>query len=195
MSIKQVEVRRQRSQSQRWNFFYLNFTSFRDCNTPVWIHRSLRNGAKSLKCHTRGFLLFFPWSSVSSNFQVTRAKKLTIWIRLSPIGPPLKRFWTITPVSIHTWLWNDSQSFGLGVGWGGMGLMGLGGVGLKVMGWSIRDVVFYCFSGSSARDRDNRINKVTSPIAAIKYLRFALVTSCLKYEQAIENLRVDMEHN
>ena len=39
----------------------------------------------------------------SSNFKVTRLKKSLI---LTQIG----RFQTVTPVSIHRWIWNDAQS-------------------------------------------------------------------------------------
>ena len=38
-----------------------------------------------------------------SNFKVTLDKKWTILTRI-------ERFWTVTPVWIHQWLWNDAQS-------------------------------------------------------------------------------------
>ena len=53
------------------------------------------------------------WSSIEEvpycfeghplNFKVTRLKKSSI---LAKIG----RFWTVTPIWIHLWLWNDAQS-------------------------------------------------------------------------------------
>ena len=39
------------------------------------------------------------------NFKVTRDKKLSIFTQIG-------RFWTLTPVKIHWWLWNDAQSLG-----------------------------------------------------------------------------------
>ena len=81
--------------------------------TPFWIHWWLWNEAQNLKQHGRGVLLFFKvicqisrsivFQGDLSNFKVTRDKKLSILTRIG-------RFWTVTPVWFHWWLWNDAQS-------------------------------------------------------------------------------------
>ena len=68
--------------------------------TQIWIHQWLRNDAQSL--NRRGALLFFKVGH-TSNCKVTRLKKSSI---LTQIG----RFRTVTPVWIHWWIWNDTQS-------------------------------------------------------------------------------------
>ena len=69
--------------------------------TPVWIHMWWWNDAQSLMMLRRGALLFF--KVIHQVWKVTQDKKL-------PILTQIRRFWTITPVWIHRWLWNDAQS-------------------------------------------------------------------------------------
>ena len=76
------------------------FNRFRTI-TPVSIHWWLRNDAQSLKEHRRGALLFFKVIHLISRSHET--KKLLI---LTQIG----HFRTVTPVWIHQWLRNDTQS-------------------------------------------------------------------------------------
>ena len=68
--------------------------------TSVWIHPLLRYAAQSLMQYKRMPYCFF---CQSSNFKVAQNKKSLIvtWI---------ERFWTVTPVWIHQWIWNDAQS-------------------------------------------------------------------------------------
>ena len=69
--------------------------------TAVWIHQGLWNDTQSLKQHRRGALLFF---------KVIRQISRTLGAKKSSILTQIGRFWTVTPVCIHQWLWNDTQS-------------------------------------------------------------------------------------
>ena len=69
--------------------------------TPVWIHTWLLRDAQRLMQYRRGALLFF--NVICQISRSRRTKKLPIlnWIVC---------FRTVTPVWIHPWLWNDTQS-------------------------------------------------------------------------------------
>ena len=57
--------------------------------------------AYSLKQHRKGALLFFKVIHRISRSHGTKK---------SPILTRIERFWTVTPVWIHRWRWNDAQS-------------------------------------------------------------------------------------
>ena len=76
------------------------FSRFRAI-TPVWIHMWWWNDAQSLMWHRIGALFFFKVIRQISRSHGT--KKLPILTRIG-------HFWTVTPVWIHWWLWNDAQS-------------------------------------------------------------------------------------
>ena len=90
------EVKRQGQRAQKK--FYPNL-GFSGPKLQFWIHRWLRNCAQSLKLHRRRALfkviLEISWSH--------RTKTSSIFTRI-------ERFWTVTPVWIHQWFWNDAQS-------------------------------------------------------------------------------------
>ena len=73
MSMTKVQVKSQRSMSQRSKQILPQFGCFRTV-TPVWIHQWLWNNAQSLKLHRRGALLFF--KVIYSNIKVTHDKKI-----------------------------------------------------------------------------------------------------------------------
>ena len=75
-------------------------SSFRTL-TPVWIHIWQWNQANSWKQHRRGAILSFKVIC-----QISRShgsKNRQIW-------PRLDVSWTVSPVWIHWWIWNDAQS-------------------------------------------------------------------------------------
>ena len=70
------------------------------------------------------------------------------------------RFWTVTPVWIHWWIWNETQS------------------------WCCIEDMPYYFSGHPSNFKvtraknwrfESNLSKITRPVAAIKSLRFALL--------------------
>ena len=79
--------------------FDLNW-GFPDCNSSLNSPMARKWCTKLEVAQKRGPIVF---EGHLSNFKVTRPKKLSI---LTQIG----RFRTVTPVWIHWWLWNDSQS-------------------------------------------------------------------------------------
>ena len=96
MSMQEVKVRGQRSKSE----VMTPLSRFRTV-TPLWIHIWWWNDAQSLMLLRRGALLFFKVIC-----QISRShgsKKRRFW-------PKIGRFRTVTPVWIHQWLWNDTQS-------------------------------------------------------------------------------------
>ena len=76
------------------------FSHFRTI-TPVWIYIWRWNDAQSLMWHRIGALLFL---------KVIRLISRSHGTKKSPILTRIGRFWTVTPVWIHWWLWNDAQS-------------------------------------------------------------------------------------
>ena len=76
------------------------FSRFRTI-TPVWIHMWWWNDAQSLMWHRICALFFF-----KVNHQISRLHRT----KKSPILTRIGHFWTVTPVWIHWWLWNDAQS-------------------------------------------------------------------------------------
>ena len=69
--------------------------------TQVWIQWWLRNNAQSLMWCRRGALLFF---------KVIHQISRSLETQKSPILTRIERFRTVTPVWIHRWFWNDTQS-------------------------------------------------------------------------------------
>ena len=88
-----------------------------------------------------------------SNLKVTRAEKSTICLRF-------EHFWMITPVLIHRWIWNESQSF--------------------KRHW--RGTLLF-FKVIHPISRSHRPNKFIRLVTAIKSLRFAL----FKYSPQMQN--------
>ena len=97
------------------------FSRFRTI-TPVWIHMWRWNDAQSLMWHRIGALFFFKVIHQISRLHGTKKSPILTWI---------EHFWTVTPVWIHRWLWNDAQSltystanknfaFLAGNGWAGL---------------------------------------------------------------------------
>ena len=66
--------------------------------TLAWIHICWRNDVQGLICHRRWALSF---SRSSIKFQGHTGQN---------ISTQFGHFWTVTPVWIHRWLWNDAQS-------------------------------------------------------------------------------------
>ena len=66
---------------------------------PVWIQIWQWNDTQSLMWYRRGALLVF-----NVIFKLTQDQKK------SPILTWIERFWIVTPVWIHWWLWNKAQS-------------------------------------------------------------------------------------
>ena len=69
--------------------------------TPVWIHQWVWNAAQSLKLHRRGALLFFMFIH-----QITRSQGS----KNHQILTQIERFQYVTPIWIHQWVRNDTQS-------------------------------------------------------------------------------------
>ena len=67
--------------------------------SELWLQFELTNGYKMMH-KARSSIEGVPYLS---NFKVARDKNSSM---LTQIG----RFWTVTPVWIHWWLWNDAQS-------------------------------------------------------------------------------------
>ena len=96
MSMQTVKLRGQRSRSQ----VKTQFSRFRTI-TPIWIPMWWWNDAQSLMWHRIGALFFFKVIHQISRLHGTKK---------SPILTRIGHFWTVTPVWIHWWLWNDAQS-------------------------------------------------------------------------------------
>ena len=170
--------------------------------TPSWIHQWVRNDAQSLKKHRRGALLFCKvirqisrshgsknrriwtrlgvsglyfqfeftsgyemlhkaWSSIEEVpycFPSSSIKFLGHRDNISPILTRIERFWTVNPVWIHQWLWNDAQS----------------------LAWYRRSaLLFFKVINPISVTRAEKLTisiqfDIIRPVAAIKFLRFAL---------------------
>ena len=79
--------------------FYPNL-GFSGPKLYFWIHRWLRNYAQSLKWHRRRALF-------KVILQISRSHRT----KTSSFFTRIERFWSVTPVQIHQWFWNDVQSF------------------------------------------------------------------------------------
>ena len=66
--------------------------TFPDCNSSL-------NSTMATECCTK----LEVFQCHPSNFKVTRDN-------ISPISTRIERFWTVNPVWIHQWIWNDAQS-------------------------------------------------------------------------------------
>ena len=120
--------------------------------TPVWIQWWLCNNAQNLEQHRRCALLFF--QGHLSNLKVTQDKK-------SPILTQIEQFWTVTPVWIHQWIWNDAQC---------------------LTQYSRGVLLFSKIIHQISRSHEltnwwfqSNLGNITRPVAAIKSLRFALL--------------------
>ena len=100
MSTQKVQVKSQRSMSQRSRQILPQFGCFRTV-TPVWIYQWLWNDAQSLELHRRGALLFF--NVIYSNIKVTQDKKIADF-------DPNWAFPDCNSSLNRPWLWNDTQS-------------------------------------------------------------------------------------
>ena len=120
-----MSIRGQRSRSHRSNRTLSPVWKFLDCNSS-WKFRdgywndapslssctvkkpnitcllTYWNDAQSLLWHSRKRLLIVFWGHLS-NFKVTWAEKLTILTQI-------ECFWTVIPVWIHRWFWNNAQN-------------------------------------------------------------------------------------
>ena len=75
-----------------WAFRYRNSS----LNSPMALKWRTKLNVVSKRC-------FIVFQCHSSNFKVTGQKK-------SPILTRIERFWTVTKVWLHRWIWNDAQS-------------------------------------------------------------------------------------
>ena len=94
------------SKCGKFGLFKLNFMPppppFPDCNTCLNSLMAMKwNYAQRLKQPRRGALLFF--KVICQIFRSHGTKK-------SPILTWIERFWTVTQLLIHWWIWSDAQS-------------------------------------------------------------------------------------
>ena len=95
----------------RWSVKYQSHTgqkiahfdtnwAFPDCNSSLNWHMMMKWYTKLDVTQERCPIVC---QGHPSNFMVTQLKKNSIFTQIG-------RFWTVTPVWIHQWLWNDAQS-------------------------------------------------------------------------------------
>ena len=119
--------------------------------TQVWNHWWLWNDEQSSTWYRRVALLLFQVHP--SNFKVTHDKKSLILTRI-------EHFWTVTPVWIHSWIWNDAQ---------------------RLMLYRRGTLLFYkvinqisMWYGLKNWWLEFNLSKITRPVAAIQSFRFTL---------------------
>ena len=86
-------------------------------------------------------------------------------VKVTEVNYQLIRFWTVTPVSIHPWLWNDAQS-----------LLWYRQLGIEQVPYCFprSSIKFQGHTGQKIVNFGHKLSKITSSLAAVKSLWFAL---------------------